>query len=505
MTWLKSDKQLSTYNMKRLNSFLSILLILVLFKTTAQQIKFRDVLGNNGYDYGLSAQQIKDKGYIVCGSTTSVGSGNSDIYIIKTDSTGKPVKEKYIGGINVDRGTCIKETTDNGYIILGYTNGSGTGGYDIYVIKTDVDLNISWMKTYGGNDWDFGNCIEQTKDGGYIICGGTYSFGKGDEDYYLIKTDSKGDTLWTKTYGGAGQDEARAVIQTKDGGYALTGFSNSTDTLGNFYTIKTNETGAVTWINEFGKTQLDKANDLLELSSGGYIVGGETKSFGAGKSDGILIGLTPTGTTTGKTFLIGDKENDNVQSITERKDGKIAFAGNTNSYGFNNGKGDIYFGIMNGDWSYFVSTTFGSNGAETVNSVESTMDDGAIICGSTNGFRNFLEDIYLIKTGNDGYSSPKETVILTPIAETEKDLFHFTIYPHPITTTVANLHIATSNHTLTIELYDVTGHLLKKETLRSVAAGSSVPFAIGELAEGFYFIKLITDQTSASKRILVKQ
>ncbi len=491
--------------MKSFRYILSLTVLLVAGKITeAQQIKFRDVLGNNGYDYGLSAQQTNDRGYVVCGSTTSVGSGNTDIYIIKTDSTGKPTNEKSIGGINVDRGTCIRQTNDNGYIILGYTNGSGAGGYDIFAVKTDASLNVTWMKTYGGSDWDFGNCIEQTKDGGYIICGGTYSYGNGDEDFYLIKTNSDGDTVWTKTYGGTGQDEAKSVIQTSDGGYALTGHSTSKDTLGNFYTIKTNETGLVTWVNEYGGPLLDQANDLLELSNGEFIIGGETKSSGAGKSDGILVGLTATGTLTGKTFLIGDKENDNIQSITKRIDGKIAFTGITNSYGFANGKGDIYFGIMNSDWSYFMSTTFGSTETETVNSVEPTNDGGAIICGSTNGFRNLLEDIFLIKTGSDGFSSTKETIILTKINEEEKEAFQFTIYPNPVST-IANLILSTASRAVTVELIDITGHLLKSETFFGVTPGIAIPFPIDKLADGVYFIKITSDLTVISKPVLIRQ
>lgn len=490
--------------MKRFINYIQMLLLLALTNTgAAQQIKFRNVLGNTGYDYGMSAQQTLDKGYIVCGSTTSVGSGNTDIYVIKTDSLGKPINERSFGGMNVDQGTCIKQTIDSGYVILGYTNGIGANGYDIYMIKTDAQLKPVWSKTYGGTDWDFGNSVEQTNDGGFIICGSTYSYGHGDEDYYLIKTDAQGDTIWTKTFGGTQREEGKSVIQTADGGYALTGYTMSLgDTLGDFYTIKTNATGDVVWTNKFGGAQLDLANDILEQSTGGFIVCGETRSFGSGKSDGILVEISDTGVS-GRTFLIGDKDDDNLQSVTERIDGKIMFTGLTKSYGFTNGKGDLYFGVMNADWSYNMSTTFGSTGKETVGSVEATDDKGAIICGTTNGFRNLLEDIYLIKIDSTGYSAPKETVLLTRIDEQEKsNSLNFTVFPNP-TQEMVYLNISTSSRSFLIQLVDVTGRILKQESVSASPTNSTIPLNMNDFANGIYFIKITSGESSVSRRIVV--
>lgn len=487
--------------MKQLRNHILLLQLLWISEAgLAQQIRFRDVLGNTGYDYGMSAQQTFDKGYIVCGSTTSVGSGNTDIYIIKTDSTGYPVNERSIGGINVDRGNCIRQTADSGYVVLGYTNESGAG-YDIVAVKIDAKLNIQWKKTYGGSDWDFGNCISQTSDGGYIICGGTYSYGKGDEDYYLIKTNATGDTLWTRTYGSMERDEAKSVVQTKDGGYVLTGSTMANDSLGNFYTIKTTTTGDTVWTNTFGTAELDLGNDIIEFNAGsGYIVAGETKSLGSGKSDGILLELTTSGNP-GKTFIIGGPQDDNLQALTQRSDGKVMFVGLTNSYGFANGKGDLYFGIMNTDWSYNMSTTFGSNGKEMVNSIAATSDKGAIICGSTNGFRNFLDDIYLIKTDSAGFSNPKETVLVTRIDETFKtNEINLITYPNPAQHTVY-VAMEKTNRPAVIEVTDIGGRILKSSYS---SFNSFVPVSVEDLANGIYFIKITTEQASFSKKIVVK-
>lgn len=469
----------------------------------AQQIRFRDVLGNNGYDYGMSAQQTFNGGYIVCGSTTSVGNGNTDIYVIETDSLGKPVNECSIGGFNIEQGNCIRQTSDSGYVVLGYTNHTHFKGYDIYLAKLDKKLKFQWEKTYGGNDWDFGYSIRQTTDGGYIICGGTYSYGKGDEDYYLIKTNDLGDTLWTRTFGGIEKDEAKSVVQTSDGGYVLTGSSMSTDSLGDFYTIKTNATGDTLWTNTFGTTQMDLGNDIIQLSTGNYAMVGETQGGGSGKSDGVIIEISAYGKT-GNVIHFGGKEDDNLTAVAEGIDHKILFAGLTKSYGYTNGKGDLYFGMLNSDWSYNMSTTFGSTGKETVNSVAGTRDKGAILCGTTNGFRNFLEDIYLIKTDSAGYSAPKETVLITDIKETQQTpSINFTIYPNPGTGTVYLTPTLTYPSAGSIMVYDPTGRLLKQQDIR-LLPNTAVPLQVNELADGIYFIKITSGQTTVSKRLVVK-
>lgn len=484
------------------NLFTLLLLLGITRSVSGQQIKFRNVMGNVGHDIGMSAQQTFDLGYIVCGSTTSVGSGNTDIYIIKTDSLGIPVNETSIGGINVDRGTCIKQTADSGYVVAGYSNDLGNnGGYDICVIKLDAKLQVKWKKNYGGTDWDFGNYIQQTSDGGYIICGGTYSYGKGDEDYFLIKTDAAGDTLWTRTYGGPFQDEAKSVRETSDGGYILTGFSMSKDTLGDFYTVKTNSIGDTVWTNTFGGTKADFANDIIEVQGGGYVVGGETQSIGSGKSDGIALEITTLGQS-GRTFLGGGKEDDKIVSLTQRKDGKIAFAGTTFSYGLP--KGDVYFGIISHDLFFNFSTTYGSKGKETVGSVACTADKGFIICGTTNGFRNFLDDIYLIKTDSTGFSTSSEKVLLTSIDEPlSNKSWNFTVHPNPADEMI-NIGLSAPLHSeATITVYDLMGRALQQEHIHSVALGQ-IPFQLGNYSDGLYLITITTDNSSFSRPFVVK-
>ncbi len=134
---------------------------------------------------------------------------------------------KTYGGAENDAGLSVKQTPyDNGYIIAGYTRSFGGGGRDVYLIKTDENGNPDWTKTYGGTSWDCAHSVQQTFDGGYIVAGYRYEL-TGHADVWLLKTDSNGDTLWTRIYGGTANDQARSVQQTSDGGYIITGYIES--------------------------------------------------------------------------------------------------------------------------------------------------------------------------------------------------------------------------------------------------------------------------------------
>ncbi|MEI6489148.1 MAG: T9SS type A sorting domain-containing protein [Bacteroidota bacterium] len=488
---------------------LPVLFLLASFNNFGQTpIKFRKVIGNDGYENGYSAKQTLDSGYIVGGSTTSFGNGNNDMYLLKTDKFGVPTVQNTFGGINVDVGKCVRQTTDKGYILVGYTNSYGAGGYDVYIVKTDSMLQTQWTKTYGGSDWDFGNCIEQTTDKGYIICGSTYSYGKGNSDYYLIKTDSLGDTIWTKTFGDSLEDVANSVIQTTDGGYAITGTTKSMgDTLGDFYTIKTNAIGDTIWTNKFGGASLDYGNDILESVSGSYIVCGETQSYGSGNSDAIIIKLTTNGSfmylwTYGSVGPLATNY-DVANSITEDAEGKIAMVGATQSFGFGGGHPDAYFSILKSDWSYYSASTFGGTGDDYGYSVEPTSDNCFIICGYTNGFYQRLNDIYLIKTDTLGYAgiTGSETFFTTNIQDNASLQNNVSIFPNPANDNlIVNLNQNKIHTQFNLSITDILGQEIKRMTIEST---SILNIKTNELKDGMYFLTISDKVFVSTNKIIV--
>jgi hypothetical protein len=183
--------------------------------------------GGSGNDHGHSVQQTSDGGYVIAGSTGSYGAGSADVWLIKTDSSGNMAWNKTFGGSGNDYGHSVQQTSDGGYVIAGSTGSYGAGNDDVWLVKTDSSGNAAWNKTFGGSSEDHGYSVRQTSDGGYIIAGLTGSYGAGNDDVWLIKTDSSGNMAWHRTFGGSGNDYGHSVQQTSDGGYIIAGYTGS--------------------------------------------------------------------------------------------------------------------------------------------------------------------------------------------------------------------------------------------------------------------------------------
>lgn len=237
--------------------------------------KFGSLLG--GYSEGKCVKQTSDSGYIITGyiKDTSVSNGTG-IFLLKTDSNGTIQWKKVLfDSSGNEDGLSLAITADGSYIITGYTYSYGAGGADVCLIKTDNNGTVLWAKTYGGVNDDIGNSVQQTTDGGYIITGKTESFGSSGSDVYLIKTDSSGVSLWTKTYGGTSADFGYSVKQTIDGGYIVIGSTYSFGA-GNYdvYLIKTNSTGVIVWTKSFGTVSYEHGYFVQQTIDSGYIIVG---------------------------------------------------------------------------------------------------------------------------------------------------------------------------------------------------------------------------------------
>ena len=230
--------------------------------------------------------QTSDSGYIIVGSTTSYGAGSNDVYLIKTDALGDTVWTRTYGGSNLDQGNSVLQTSDGGYVLAGWTNSFGAGNYDVYLIKTDASGDTIWTRTYGGTSEDYGIFVAPTSDSGCVIAGLTSSYGAGGYDIYLIKADASGDTVWTKAYGGPLADWGYCIAQTSDGGYVIAG---DRDNQAEAWLLKTDSSGDTTWTRTYGGPNQESADAVAQTADGGYILAGLTSSYGAGGQDVYLI------------------------------------------------------------------------------------------------------------------------------------------------------------------------------------------------------------------------
>ena len=298
--------------------------------------------------------------------------------------------DKTFGGSEADRANTIIQTTDGGYVLTGMTRSKGAGKWDIWVIKLDQEGNMLWDKTFGGSEADWAYSIIQTGDGGYAVAGSTESKGAGKKDAWIIKLDYEGNMLWDKTFGGSGFDYARAIIQTANGGYILTGYTLGLDA----WIIKLDYEGNMLWDKTFGGSKDDRASTIIRTADGGYILTGMTLSKGAGGCDAWIIKLDQEGNMLwDKTF--GGSEDDWANSIIQTTDGGYAVAGYTSSKGA--GEGDIWLIKLDSEGNMLWDKTFGGSEDDWAGSIIKTTGQGYMLAGITSSKGAGGYDSWIIK------------------------------------------------------------------------------------------------------------
>lgn len=299
-------------------------------------IEWDEVFGEKGTDIANSIIQTRDGGYAVAGFIWTIYAGKQDFWIIKLGENGNIEWDKTFDEDEHDIAYSIIQTKDGGYAIAGGTGKRFWGEVNCWVIKLDDKGNIEWDNNFGGTGWDEIFSIIQTKDGSFITIGCVWSKGEGRGDVCVVKLDIRGNLVWDNTFGGSENDEARSIIQTDDGGYAVAGFTVLEDTGDrDVWVIKLDKEGNKIWDKTLGGTSEDWANSIIQNKNGNYMVAGWTKSMGAGNTDVWIVKLDKRGNLIwDKTF--GGSENDEAHSIIQTDDGGYAVAGWTKSKGTGN-------------------------------------------------------------------------------------------------------------------------------------------------------------------------
>ena len=353
--------------------------------------------GGSHNDVGYSVQQATDGGYIIVGYTKSYGAGGNDVWLIKTNASGSEEWNQTFGGSDDDYGCSVQQTTNGGYIIVGYTESYGAGNADVWLIKTDAVGSVEWSRTFGASGYDYGYSVQQTTDGGYIITGYAGSWDPGSYDVWLIKTDALGNKVWDKLFGTGSSEYGFSVQQTQDNGYIIVG-NEEEGTERGVWLIKTDEQGEKLWDSTFGIWS-DRGRYVQQTTDGGYIIAAYTAYYGGGISDIWLIKTDGSGNVIwDNTF--GGSENDRAYSIQQTTDGGYIIAGDTRSYGA--GNYDAWLIKTDASGSEEWNQTFGGNNYDYGHSVKQTTDGGYIIAGQTKSYGAGYSDVWLIKTDADG-------------------------------------------------------------------------------------------------------
>lgn len=476
--------------------------------------------GGTTSDFGRSLQQTTDGGFIITGQT-SLGAGPSDMYLVKTAYDGTIQWAKTFGGPGNEFGYCVQQTTDGGFIIVGNTDTDVAGGaWDIYLVKTASDGTLQWSQTFGGTGVEEGRSVQETNDGGFIVTG--YTTSAGLSDIYLIKTAFNGTLQWTRTYGYLlGNDHGKAVKQTNDGGYIITGFTDKESDNYDVYLVKTASDGALEWTKTFGDTLHDGGYDVQQTNDGGYIIAGafgNSFPISGGTQyyrDVYLIKTTSDGNLMwNKTF--GNTSDAVGYSVQETNDGGYIIGGERSG-------AHLLKTTINGtlQWSKTYGNLLGANGKT---SAQQTNDGGYIVTGTIINIGTF--DVYLIKTDSVGNSGCNETNPTTIVSSggiqntggvqgtggavastiatqtfsggTETTLCltsgvnditeqpSVSIFPNPFSTQVT-LYTDKYFNDVTLTVYNSFGQLVKQ--IKNIS-GQTVTIFRENLSSGVYFIRL---------------
>jgi hypothetical protein len=319
---------------------------------------------------------------------------------IQSGSDGRMLWNRTYGGPEFEWGSSIQVLGDGGYIIAGSTESYGAGEVDFYLLRTDSEGNMLWNKTYGGPGLELGRSVQVLGDGGYIIVGSTYSF-NASTDVLLVRTDPDGNMLWYKTYGGPGTDSANSVQVLEDGGLIIAGNTVTLNASYDALLVRVDPEGNMLWNRTYGGLKEDHIDSLYETHDGGYIMTGYSMEIGVFKYELLLVRTDSQGRLLWNKTIGGSKSYRGI-SVQETSDGSYIICGHVDPIR-TIGYSDVYLLKTDSEGNMLWNKTHGGPRGDVGSSALMTGDGGYIIVSSSNSFSAWDDmDVYLVKTDSEG-------------------------------------------------------------------------------------------------------
>ena len=499
-----------------MKSFTFTSVFFFLFTTVFAQapvLQWQKSLGGTNQEYGYCIKQTNDGGYIVVGeSYSSPGGmitnnyGDYDCWVVKLDDAGAVQWQKNLGGSGYDRANAVQQTADGGYIIVGMTSSNNFdisghyGSFDCWVVKLGSTGVIEWQKPLGGSSVEEGYSIQQTTDGGYILCGytsstnGAVTTGPGG---WIVKLNSTGTIQWQKSIG----NYMNCIQQTTDGGYVAAGYTNGP--LGNtdYHIVKLNPSGTTQWQKYYGGTSIDSAEYIEQTTDGGYIVAGTSDSSNTnvtnnnGSDDYWLLKLNSLGELQWQKAL-GGSTYDYGKSVHQTSDGGFITCGYTYSTNGmvtgNHGSADYWVVKLDNLGSVVWQKTLGGSGTDWGRSIQQTTDGGYIVAGSTGSYDGDVtiqygdRDFWVVKLNPDNLSTTDFS-----------DVNRVTFFPNP---TKDFFKLSNYKNIQKIELYDLNG---KKMIFKNDFEDEKI--SIQNFSKGVYSVKIHLDNGNIISDKIIKE
>ena len=368
---------------------------------------FNNTFVDASYDYGRSLIQTNDGNYLIAGNMSILGDNYSNALLVKIDHKGEQEWKRDYTFSSTDRLNAVKELADGGIIMAGFTMSATDYSKDVLVIKTDAEGNVEWQRSYGDAQDETANSIDISNGGGFIITGEVINANTGFGLCYLMKIDDEGELSWSNTFGGSQNDNGFSVTSTNDGGFAITGVTRSLgDNDGDAWLIKVSGSGAIQWERTYGGEDTEFGRAIQQTVDGGYIIIGQTESFGIGSSDAYLLKTDSEGNEMWSQSF-GGQGTDQGRYVVETADQGYLISGYTDSFG---ASGGFNFWIIKTnslgepEWQRF----YGEHGDDRGLSGIQTSDGGYAIAGYTSSGGSNSSNILFIKTDDNGNSDSSE-------------------------------------------------------------------------------------------------
>lgn len=368
-----------------------------------EQTSFQSYFGGQGIDRGVSVEQLLGGGFVIVGYSTSSGREDEDVLLIRTDAQGREIWTKTYGGTGKDNGWDVACLDDGGFLIAGFSNSFDGSDFDMYLIRTDSHGDIMWEDTFGAEGDDYAWSLDLIPGGGFVLAGETGEagvYGEGDRDFYIIRFDPEGSPLWARQYGGPKTDRCFSVLSTRDAGFILAG---STTSYGagdvDAYLIKTDGRGELQWSCSYGEAGFDMGHDVYPCDGGGFMIFGYKVNTATDDGDVWLVKTDSEGTPEWETILRKSGNERAVRGQQTFDKGYIVSGYCLNEDGRN---WDVLLIKTDQRGSVIWTKTFGGFNVDTGYGVKQTSDRGFVLTGWTNSYGSGEFDVLLVKTGPEG-------------------------------------------------------------------------------------------------------
>lgn len=371
---------------------------------------FARAIGGAGSDDFWGIERTSDAGWILAGETKSFGSRDYDAWVVKLDSTGVIQWERRYGGNATDYvggPRCLRQTGDGGYVVVGWTRSFGSRGSDGWIMRLDSTGEVTWQKTLGGEGFDAFLAVDLVRDGG-IVCAGHTSLGDGGA--WVVRLSPSGQVLWQRSYGRAGVD---SIDSTADGGYFLvgTGYPDN-KSYADMWCLRLDPSGNRRWERFLGGFSWEVGVDGQQTRDGGFAVLGWTESYGTGLADFWVLKLNSSGTPLWQQAY-GGPNNEWPGALRQTKDGGLIVVGNTQSFG--NGEADGWALRLSATGRVKWQISYGGSLRDDFTGVWQNDDGSYTIVGYTQSFSFGRDDAFLVDVPPDGYSCPQISTATTAV------------------------------------------------------------------------------------------